>query len=1287
MGDLDHDGYPDLISGCGGAAAYEVMAWQNDGTPFGGVWAGNGLGGAGDTHALALGDLDNDGWLDVVSGATTAVIDAWRNDGTPFTGLWSIRQIVGNTVSATTALALGDLDRDGDLDIASGDANQQVRAWQNDETPFDSAWTGNTVGDSKGPLHAVAVGDLDGDGDLEIVSDVDYPDLGDFAVAAWQTDSSPFTGLWSMTLIGAAKDAVLSLAVGDVDRDGKPDIVSGSASDAEMELVAWGNPAAPFADPWTATEVGASTDSIHSVVLSDLDADGDPDIVSGSGAAEDYQLIGWENTDVPPALGNWVEITQPLPDYVALAVDAADLDHDGRQDLVAGTKDKGLVVWQGDGGYTWTQIGVGELPDTGTRTDVAWGQLNNQREVDLVAASYGDGLGAWAGWELGSNWDDISGGLPIAGQYEAVALGHIDYDGYLDVAACGAGVGVRTWQGTGTSWNEKAVVSDTLDFCDVALGDVNLDGHLDLVATSCDDAGLRYALGDGGHGYLALVPLVASGKYGALALGDINRDGIPDVAAASGAGGIEIWSSDGGGTWALGGTVAPTLTALGVDLGDFDNDGYLDLLVGHSQGVRVWRGDGGTAWHDASTNLPTTGAFEDVIFARIDEDAALDIVAAESAASGARVWTAVEPPPGGWTDFTPATNPPWSWLREQQPTCTVQVADAGSGLDVSTAEYRFSRNGGATWEGGWLPAAITGADGTTDPQTMTAADVAFDHDSENQNVIQFRISDLKGYTGTSPLYTVAIDVTPPTNPTSLSTSHTVGSWTSSTGIAATWSGAYDATSGVHYYSYSVTASATGVPDETADTEGTSGTRYATGDGQNWYFHVRAQDWAGNWASGATHAGPYWIDGTNPVAPSSLSSSSHTVRTWSNDPTINAAWNAATDGAGSGIADYRYSWTHGSRENPTANTTTLRTATSPSLSSDDDWYLNLQARDNVGRLSDTVHLGPFYIDVRDPFSRPSAPSTSHDADFTVSWTSWEPTGPQSGPASADIAYRDVTAGGGWQVWLSGQAPSGSATFHATDGHIYDFRSRARDVAGNVADWPTVAQATTVVASLDLEGFALEVTQAVQDLNNSVDLIANKRTYVRFHVRALSGGDHGPIGAQLSAWRDGAFLGTIPPNNPGGTITVRADPDRGVLDHSFYFDVPTSWLHGTVAFEAEANTAHTLAEYAYENNDHREDVTFRSTPTMHVKLVDACYRTGGTTYHVRDADRIALASWLRRAYPISNLDVSWGTRRPCYTYRPEAWEVNVALDWNHFWSWVGGDAGWYDRWYGMVDDGGG
>ncbi len=111
------------------------------------------------------------------------------------------------------------------------------------------------------------------------------------------------------------------------------------------------------------------------------------------------------------------------------------------------------------------------------------------------------------------------------------------------------------------------------------------------------------------------------------------------------------------------------------------------------------------------------------------------------------------------------------------------------------------------------------------------------------------------------------DFTPPTNPTSLSSSsHVTATWSNDNTVAVAWSGASDADSGVDGYSVLWDNTSATVPDATKDVEESVQTLtsdpLADGD---WYFHIRAVDGAGNWATGAVHVGPFKIDATPPAS--------------------------------------------------------------------------------------------------------------------------------------------------------------------------------------------------------------------------------------------------------------------------------------------------------------------------------------------------------------------------------------------------------------------------------------
>ena len=92
--------------------------------------------------------------------------------------------------------------------------------------------------------------------------------------------------------------------------------------------------------------------------------------------------------------------------------------------------------------------------------------------------------------------------------------------------------------------------------------------------------------------------------------------------------------------------------------------------------------------------------------------------------------------------------------------------------------------------------------------------------------------------------------------------------------------------------------------------------------------------------------------------------------------------------------------------------------------------------------------------------------------------------------------------------------------------------------------------------------MEVTQGVQSLNNDVRFVAERPTFVRGHVRSLTGGQIDKVTAELIGTRDGVELGRVNPINTGGAVDVVIDPDRAQLDQSLLFELPASWRSGTV-----------------------------------------------------------------------------------------------------------------------------
>src|SRR6185436_17205525 len=90
--------------------------------------------------------------------------------------------------------------------------------------------------------------------------------------------------------------------------------------------------------------------------------------------------------------------------------------------------------------------------------------------------------------------------------------------------------------------------------------------------------------------------------------------------------------------------------------------------------------------------------------------------------------------------------------------------------------------------------------------------------------------------------------------------------------------------------------------------------------------------------------------------------------------------------------------------------------------------------------------------------------------------------------------------------------------------------------------------------------IEITQGIQDLAQSVQLTANRRSYVRVYVRAKNLGALPPITAYIygTAGTTSAY-GPLAPSNKTPAIGIPASQKRFKLDDSFYFELPAYWAN--------------------------------------------------------------------------------------------------------------------------------
>ena len=101
-------------------------------------------------------------------GLDDATIAWYENDGAADPS-WTAANIA-TSANGATDVHVADMDGDGDLDIVSASANDDTIAWYENDGASDPSWSAADIATSADGAYDVHVADMDGDGDLDIVS-------------------------------------------------------------------------------------------------------------------------------------------------------------------------------------------------------------------------------------------------------------------------------------------------------------------------------------------------------------------------------------------------------------------------------------------------------------------------------------------------------------------------------------------------------------------------------------------------------------------------------------------------------------------------------------------------------------------------------------------------------------------------------------------------------------------------------------------------------------------------------------------------------------------------------------------------------------------------------------------------------------------------------------------------------------------------------------------------------------------------------------------------------------
>lgn len=570
---------------------------------------------------IHTGDIDGDGDTDIIVASDNPGRISWF-ENLDSTDLFSEAKVIKESFGELFGVRLVDFDSDDDLDVLAVSSESPGMIWYENIEGTGTFQKGDFISEDSTRITEAQIIDIEGDGDLDVFA------IGEGQLLWYENvnRAGSFERYFSLTTSTENNRCFLTK---DVDGDQDVDLLVGSYLPSQLKWFKHIKEEQIFSEQ---AEVEIGFIDVKDIVSGDIDTDGDLDLVYASSFI--FDNIAWcSNLDGRGRFGKQKILSQSATGL--RAVHAADIDGDGKEDILSASFLDGKLAWYkqlDENGLFGRQIIFGKS----SATDISTADFDGDGDLDVLSPDID--------W-----YENVNGDLSVKHKVSSDVAGvrsvkaaDLDGDGDKDILAASFLDDEIVWfeniDGLGSFGPLQLIDSLVYSVNSLFPVDLDGDGDLDVVSGSSSFSSVVWHENIDGQGQFGTPNDVSMelATVNSVFAADLDGDGDSDILAASGLDRKIVWFENLNGRGSFSNQQLITRNADGpiaVYAKDLDSDGDIDILSASSNDAKI-------AWYE---NLEGKAAFgEQAIISNnsrgavsvyatdLDSDGAIDVLSASA---------------------------------------------------------------------------------------------------------------------------------------------------------------------------------------------------------------------------------------------------------------------------------------------------------------------------------------------------------------------------------------------------------------------------------------------------------------------------------------------------------------------------------------------------------------------------------------------------------------------------------------------------------------------------------